>query len=287
MSLDEQQVGFLKEQCILVDNDDKPLGPVSKEECHKNSNIKSGMLHRAFSVFLFNTKGQLLLHQRASSKITFPDYWTNSCCSHPLYVADEMETKDQLGVKRAARRKLEHELGIPPKQLPLSDIHFLTRIHYKAPSDGEWGEHEIDYILFVQRDLSISPNPNEIGAIRWVTPKDLRELFAQQRVDPKLHISPWFQLIAECFFFKWWDRLAQIIEAKGINETPGQIHRLSLSSSSADSKSDGKQELEQEKEVQDDKEQEEQEEEQDEEQDEEQENEVSEPSRKKRKKIAE
>ena len=109
------------------------------------SNIDKGLLHRAFSVFLFNDKNQLLLQQRASEKITFPDMWTNTCCSHPLGVPTE--TGDNLansvqGVKRAAQRKLEHELGIKKEQVPLENFHFLTRIHYKAPSNDEWGEHE-------------------------------------------------------------------------------------------------------------------------------------------------
>lgn len=61
------------------------------------TNINQGMLHRAFSVFLFNSKGELLLQQRAPEKITFPEYWTNTCCSHPLYNPDELPEENQLG----------------------------------------------------------------------------------------------------------------------------------------------------------------------------------------------
>jgi len=109
------------------------------------TNIDKGLLHRAFSVFLFNSKNELLLQQRATEKITFPDMWTNTCCSHPLGIPGE--TGDELvesvaGVKRAAQRKLDHELGIKVAQVPFEDFKFLTRIHYKAPSDGKWGEHE-------------------------------------------------------------------------------------------------------------------------------------------------
>jgi isopentenyl-diphosphate Delta-isomerase len=108
-------------------------------------NIDRGLLHRAFSVFLFDSQNRLLLQQRATEKITFPDMWTNTCCSHPLGIPGE--TGSELaeavqGVKRAAQRKLDHELGIKAAQVPLSDFKFLTRIHYKAPSDGKWGEHE-------------------------------------------------------------------------------------------------------------------------------------------------
>jgi isopentenyl-diphosphate Delta-isomerase len=109
------------------------------------SNIDKGLLHRAFSVFLFNDKNELLLQQRASEKITFPDMWTNTCCSHPLGIPGEtgsVLTDAVEGVKRAAQRKLDHELGIKKEQVPIDKFRFLTRIHYKAPSDGKWGEHE-------------------------------------------------------------------------------------------------------------------------------------------------
>src|SRR5689334_20180133 len=107
------------------------------------TNIDKGLLHRAFSVFLFNSKNELLLQQRATEKITFPDMWTNTCCSHPLDdFAEEKIEENQLGVKNAATRKLEHELGIPKVQTPVDAFQYLTRIHYLAPSDGMWGEHE-------------------------------------------------------------------------------------------------------------------------------------------------
>jgi len=109
------------------------------------SNIDKGLLHRAFSVFLFDSNNRLLLQQRASEKITFPDMWTNTCCSHPLGIPGETGVTMQesiMGVKRAAQRKLGHELGIKPEQVPLEQFQFLTRIHYLAPSSGKWGEHE-------------------------------------------------------------------------------------------------------------------------------------------------
>ena len=107
------------------------------------TNIDKGLLHRAFSVFLFDDQNRLLLQQRATEKITFPDMWTNTCCSHPLddFEQEKIE-KDQLGVRVAASRKLEHELGIPQSQTPVDEFQYLTRIHYLAPSNGLWGEHE-------------------------------------------------------------------------------------------------------------------------------------------------
>lgn len=126
------------------------------------SNIESTkLLHRAFSVFLFDDQNRLLLQQRASEKITFPDMWTNTCCSHPLNTPSELIEENQLGmcvcnfvekgifvlngiigVRNAAQRKLDHELGIKAEQVPIDKFKYLTRIHYLAPSDGQWGEHE-------------------------------------------------------------------------------------------------------------------------------------------------
>lgn len=108
------------------------------------------LLHRAFSVFLFRpSDGRLLMQKRASEKITFPDMWTNTCCSHPLAVKQEMIPEGTLGVRRAAQRKLHHELGIPNAQVPLDGFVYITRIHYLAPSSGLWGEHESEYIFYI------------------------------------------------------------------------------------------------------------------------------------------
>ena len=115
--LDASQVKLLSEQCILVDEDDQAIGSDTKKNCHLNVNIEAGKLHRAFSVFLFNSDGELLIQQRAKTKITFPECFTNTCCSHPLHCAEELEEGGGVGVKRAARRKLQQELGIPPEQV--------------------------------------------------------------------------------------------------------------------------------------------------------------------------
>ena len=125
---------------------------------HLMTNINKGLLHRAFSVFLFDPENhRLLLQQRASEKITFPDMWTNTCCSHPLGIPGEtgadLDTS-VMGVKRAAQRKLDHELGIKKQQVPLDQFDFLTRIHYLAPSDGTWGEHESESIIRTRPGLA-------------------------------------------------------------------------------------------------------------------------------------
>jgi isopentenyl-diphosphate delta-isomerase len=141
---DPKQSKLMDERCILVDEEDNAIGAMDKKTCHLMENINKGLLHRAFSAFVFRpSDGHLLLQQRASEKITFPDMWTNTCCSHPLddFELEKVE-KDQLGVRIAASRKLEHELGIPQSQTPIDQFQYLTRIHYLAPSNGIWGEHE-------------------------------------------------------------------------------------------------------------------------------------------------
>lgn len=121
-SLDSEQVKLLEERCVLVNEKDEVIGSESKHKCHLNENINQGLLHRAFSCFLFNSKGELLLQQRSMAKITFPGYFTNTCCSHPLYNHNELETENFLGVKRAAQRKLFHELGIKAEQVSINDV---------------------------------------------------------------------------------------------------------------------------------------------------------------------
>jgi isopentenyl-diphosphate Delta-isomerase len=173
-------------------------------------NINKGLLHRAFSAFIFRpTDGKLLLQQRASEKITFPDMWTNTCCSHPLDdFEEEKEEAGQRGVKIAASRKLEHELGIPRDQTPVDQFQFLTRIHYLAPSNGIWGEHEgevlnteiwfqlsilsfpliVDYILFLTADVTVTPNANEVRDFEYVSKEELQAMFDDKSMHKQLII---------------------------------------------------------------------------------------------------
>ncbi|KAL7916029.1 Isopentenyldiphosphate isomerase [Trichoderma velutinum] len=208
---DEEQIRLMDEVCIVTDENDAPIGTASKKICHLMTNIDKGLLHRAFSVFLFNDKNELLLQQRASEKITFPDMWTNTCCSHPLSIPTETGANlvDAIaGAKRAAQRKLDHELGIKKEQVPFENFRFLTRIHYKAPSDGKWGEHEIDYILFIKANVDLSPNENEVQATQYVSADGLKKLFE----DPSLKFTPWFKLICNSMLFEWWESLDSGLE---------------------------------------------------------------------------
>ncbi|KAK8011374.1 Isopentenyldiphosphate isomerase [Apiospora arundinis] len=219
---DEEQIRLMDEVCIVLDENDLPIGTASKKLCHLMTNIDKGLLHRAFSVFLFDDQNRLLLQQRASEKITFPDMWTNTCCSHPLHIPSETGstlTESIEGVKNAAQRKLDHELGIKKEQVPLENFRFLTRIHYKAPSDGKWGEHEIDYILFIKANVDLDPNKNEVQDTKYVSPAELKTLFA----DPQLKFTPWFKLICESMLFEWWESLDSGLEKY---ENEQQIRRM-------------------------------------------------------------
>lgn len=114
LGIDSTQEKSLEEPLIMVDEVDAVIGFETKRDCHLKKNIvKHGMLHRAFSVFLFNKRGELLMQQRSDEKITFPGYITNSCCSHPLHNDEELEEYQNIGVRRAAKRRLCYELGIP------------------------------------------------------------------------------------------------------------------------------------------------------------------------------
>ncbi|KAG8899420.1 isopentenyl-diphosphate delta-isomerase idi1 [Tulasnella sp. 403] len=195
---DPEQSRLMSERCIIVTPDDVAIGALDKKTCHLMENIKKGLLHRAFSAFIFRPDdGKLLLQQRASEKITFPDMWTNTCCSHPLDDFEEEKIEEeQKGVRVAATRKLEHELGIPPHQAPADGFQYLTRIHYLAPSD-------VDYILFLTAHVDVTPNLNEIRDHKWVDKQELQAMFD----DPENSFTPWFKLIARDFLFGWWDEL--------------------------------------------------------------------------------
>lgn len=215
----DQDALMYKDECILVDENDTIIGHDSKYVCHQfNEKNPQGLLHRAFSVFLFNHDNELLLQKRANTKITFPNVWTNSCCSHPLYgytpcEIDDKESIDRghvIGIKYAAIRKLNHELGIDVSKINIDDMKYLTRLHYSAASTtdetsssgvlrdprGEsfqWGESEIDYILFYKANFSIGidiiPNVDEISEVRYVAMDGLKDMMTQGQVQSGSHIT--------------------------------------------------------------------------------------------------
>ncbi|PXF20305.1 MAG: hypothetical protein CXX71_05825, partial [Methanobacteriota archaeon] len=216
---DSSQTSMMDEECILIDEDDNPLGPGSKVLCH----LGEGRLHRAFSVLLFNSEGRLLIQKRAGSKITFPGVWANTCCSHPLHTPEELE--DGVGVKRAAIRKLEQELGISPEKVAVEDFQLISRMHYQARADERWAEHEIDHVLVIQTDVDIDVNPNEIEEIRWVTADELADMIASTPDNGTL-IAPWFVEIADRFLPSCWGNQDDLAD-------DGLIHHVGLLNSVA------------------------------------------------------
>lgn len=201
-TLDETQATMMAEAVLQVDENDHIVGPISKADSH----FGSGALHRAFSVLLFDKNNRLLLQQRAHDKITFPSVWANSCCSHPLASAEEMNEENAMGVKIAAVRKLEQELGIDPSSVPIEDFHFITKMKYSARMNAEWIEREIDHILMIQADVEVHPNPNEVASIRWVDEHELEEMLVAQDSDDI--IAPWFRCIAARVMTEgWWNAI--------------------------------------------------------------------------------
>ncbi|XP_020246930.1 isopentenyl-diphosphate Delta-isomerase I-like [Asparagus officinalis] len=200
---------MFEDECILVDEKDNVVGHESKYNCHLMERIESeNLLHRAFSVFLFNSKYELLLQQRSATKVTFPLVWTNTCCSHPLYRESELIEENYIGVRNAAQRKLLDELGIPASDLPVDQFTPLGRILYKAPSDGKWGEHELDYLLFIVRDVNMQPNPDEVADAKYFNRDQLKELLRKaDGGEDSIKLSPWFRLVVDNFLFRWWDHV--------------------------------------------------------------------------------
>jgi len=202
-SADLEQINLMSEAIIGVDESDNEVRAVSKVEAHHSS----GILHRAFSVLLFDSNNRLLLQKRASHKVTFPNVWANSCCSHPLYSESERELGDALGVKRAAIRKLKQELGISESQVPISDFNFMTKMVYSSRMNEEWIEREIDHILVIKADVDVNINNNEVSEIKWVSQEELEAMLVAE-VEGDGEIAPWFRCIASRLMTEeWWDAI--------------------------------------------------------------------------------
>lgn len=218
-SSDSTQASMMAEAVLQVDENDVVVGPISKADSH----YQSGSLHRAFSVLLFNSDGQLLLQQRAHDKITFPSIWANSCCSHPLASVEEMEEDNALGVKVAAIRKLDQELGISPDSIDINDFHFITKMRYSARMNADWIEREIDHILMIQADVELDPNPNEVSAVKWVSSEELDAMLVDEDSDDV--IAPWFRCIAARLMNEdWWAAIGNKAACEALQD--GLIHDM-------------------------------------------------------------
>jgi len=218
-SSDSIQASMMAEAVLQVDENDIVVGPISKADSH----FQSGSLHRAFSVLLFNMEGKLLLQQRAHDKITFPSVWANSCCSHPLASEEEMDETNARGVKIAAIRKLEQELGISSSSVPMEDFHFITKMMYSARMNQDWIEREIDHILMIQADVEVDPNPNEVSSIKWVDVDELDAMLVDQESGEI--IAPWFRCIAARLMNKdWWNAAGNKEACEALQD--GRIHDM-------------------------------------------------------------
>ena len=164
-----------EERVILVDADDREIGTLEKLAAHE----RGGVRHRAFSVFIVDSRGRWLLQRRAAGKYHFPGLWTNACCSHPR--PDE-STAD------AAHRRLREELGF---DCPLTE---RFRFEYKAASEAEGlVEHELDHVFTGTQDGEIHPDPREVDAVRWM---ERTELENEVTAHPET-FTPWFKIALE------------------------------------------------------------------------------------------
>ena len=164
-------VSFDSEQLILVDEADREIGFKSKAECH----VGRGTLHRAFSLVIFNSAGELLLQQRSAGKRLWPLYWSNTCCSHPRR-GETMEV--------AIRRRLHEELRL------VAPLKFLFKFHYQAQFEVDGAEHELCWVYAGRSDTQAQVNPNEIAAVRYLS---VPQLEAEMAEHPE-HFTPWFHL---------------------------------------------------------------------------------------------
>jgi isopentenyl-diphosphate delta-isomerase len=133
------------------------------------------------------------MQQRSDKKITFPGLWTNTCCSHPEHVADELDTKlDWIGPRRATIRRTKFEMGI---DLKLLDLQCGSRILYYADADDKFTEYELDYIIFAKTNVGqFKVNPDEVKNYEYVSLRELDD-FMQEKVSNGEDFTPWFKLI--------------------------------------------------------------------------------------------
>ena len=164
-------VSFDNEALIIVDPQDRILGHGTKAELHQGA----GTLHRAFSIFLFNDAGHVLLQQRSADKPLWPGYWSNTCCSHP-------RRGESYGI--ATQRRLKEELGVE------APLRFTHRFRYQAQFSAEGAEHELCSVYVGRIDGDPMPNPQEVSDWQWISPSALDEWLD---TNPE-NLTPWFKL---------------------------------------------------------------------------------------------
>jgi isopentenyl-diphosphate delta-isomerase len=165
-----------EEKVILVNEQDEQIGLMPKMEAHEKA-----LLHRAFSVFIFNDDNELMLQQRALSKYHSPGLWTNTCCSHQR----EGETNIEAG-----KRRLQEEMGFT------ADLNETISFIYKAPFDNGLTEHELDHILIGYYNNVPNINPEEVEAFKWMALEDVKKDMA---LNPDIYTA-WFKIIFDKFY---------------------------------------------------------------------------------------
>ena len=171
LDFDNRVVSSDDEQLILVDSDDRDIGFLRKADVH----FGVGMLHRAFSLFVFNPAGELLLQQRAEGKRLWPGYWSNACCSHP---------RRGESMHDAIHRRLHEELGLR------TELEFLFKFRYRARYDPQGVEDELCWVFAGTSAQRPRPNVHEVAAWRYVTAQALR---CEVALAPET-FTPWFKL---------------------------------------------------------------------------------------------
>ena len=167
---------MMEEQVVLVNENDEKIGLMPKQEAHEK-----GVLHRAFSVFIFNEKNELMLQQRAMHKYHSPGLWTNTCCSHQRDGETSLE---------AGKRRLFEEMGFS------TDLKETTSFIYKAPFDNGLTEHELDHILIGNFEGIPNINTEEVATWKW---KDLEEVKNDIKANPEIY-TEWFKIIFDKFY---------------------------------------------------------------------------------------
>ncbi|MCG2431794.1 isopentenyl-diphosphate Delta-isomerase [Aequorivita xiaoshiensis] len=165
-----------EEKVILVDENDQKIGLMPKMEAHEK-----GLLHRAFSVFVFNSNNELMLQQRALHKYHTPGLWANTCCSHQ---------RDGESSIDAGMRRLSEEMGFT------TALKETTTFIYKAPFDNGLTEHELDHILIGKYDGEPNINPDEVADWKWMS---LEEVKNDIQVNPDIYTA-WFKIIFDKFY---------------------------------------------------------------------------------------
>ena len=161
----------MEEKVILVSETDDQLGLMGKMEAHKK-----GILHRAFSVFVFNNKGELLLQQRALDKYHSPGLWTNTCCSHQRDGESSLE---------AGKRRLKEEMGF---QCDLEEVFWFI---YSAAFDNGLTEHELDHVMVGYYDNDPVINLQEVASFKWMSLDKVKQDIAEHPKD----YTEWFKII--------------------------------------------------------------------------------------------